>query len=232
MRGKQKRGSDKVNYILLAAAVVLLSASGVGSANAALTYFSENYTAQVEMYDIGVTLTENIRLRHEGYQQPGLYRQRRRLEESQGVLLEDMLEETDGTLLPGREYTEELAVRNSGNIDEYVRVRIYKYWTSEDGSREQDLAPALIDLNFTDNGWILDESAATEERTVLYWPQVLPVGASTPAFTDTLAIDSSITSKVSTETRTEGGVTTTVTTFDYDGVQVPYRGGSGRCADP
>lgn len=219
MRGKQKRGSDKVNYILLAAAVVLLSASGVGSANAALTYFSENYTAQVEMYDIGVTLTETSASGTKDISSRDYTGSGDVWEESQGVLLEDMLDETDGTLLPGREYTEELAVRNSGNIDEYVRVRIYKYWTSEDGSREQDLAPALIDLNLTDSGWILDESAATEERTVLYWPQVLPVGASTPAFTDTLAIDSSITSKVSTETRTEGGVTTTVTTFDYDGVQ-------------
>ena len=54
---------------------------------------------------------------------------------------------------------------------------------------------------------------------MLYWPQVLPVGAATPAFTDTLAIDSSITSKVTTETKTENGVTTTTTTFNYDGVQ-------------
>ena len=54
---------------------------------------------------------------------------------------------------------------------------------------------------------------------MLYWPQILPVGASTAAFSDTIAIDSSITSKVTTETKTEGGVTTTTTTFNYDGVE-------------
>ena len=102
MRGKQKRGSDKVNYILLAVAVVLLSASGVGSANAALTYFSENYTAQVEMYDIGVTLTETSASGTKDISSRDYTGSGDVWEESQGVLLEDMLDETDGTLLPGR----------------------------------------------------------------------------------------------------------------------------------
>ena len=219
MRRKNRRGSDKVNYILLAAAVLLLGASGVGSARAALTYFSENYTAQVEMYDIGVTLTETSAAGTKDISSRDYTGSGDVWEESRGALLADMLDETDGRLLPGRKYTEELAVRNSGNIDEYVRVRLYRYWTKEDGSREQELAPALIDLNLTDSGWIVDEAASTEERTVLYWPQVLPVGAATPAFTDTLTIDSSITSKVTTETKTENGVTTTTTTFNYDGAQ-------------
>lgn len=219
MKRKNSRKNDKLNYILLAAAVLLLGASGIGSGNAALTYFSENYTAQVSMNEIGVTLTETSASGTKEISSRDYAGSGDQWEETKGALLEDMLEETDGKLIPGRKYTEALAVTNSGEIDSYVRVSIYKYWTKEDGSREQELAPALIDLDLTGNGWILDQAASTEERTVLYWPQILPVGASTAAFSDTIAIDSSITSKVTTETKTEGGVTTTTTTFNYDGVE-------------
>ena len=129
-----------------------------------------------------------------------------------------MLDETDGKLVAGRNYKEALSVKNSGNIDEYVRVRIYKSWKNEDGSKETTLAPSLIELNLTQNGWIVDENASTEERTVLYWPSVLKVGESTPAFSDTLKIDNSITSKVTEHTTEENGLKTTTTTFNYDGV--------------
>ena len=44
---------------LLSASVVLLAGSTVGSARAALTYYSENYGAQVEVSNIGVSLVEN-----------------------------------------------------------------------------------------------------------------------------------------------------------------------------
>ena len=44
--------SKQGTVFFAAAAVVLLLASGIGSANAALTYYSENYTAQMEMKDI------------------------------------------------------------------------------------------------------------------------------------------------------------------------------------
>ena len=175
-RLKKVMKGRKGTFLLLGAAVLLLAGSAVGSARAALTYYSENYTAQMEMYDIGVTL------------------------------------------VAGRNYKEALSVKNSGNIDEYVRVRIYKSWKNEDGSKETTLAPSLIELNLTQNGWIVDENASTEERTVLYWPSVLKVGESTPAFSDTLKIDNSITSKVTEHTTEENGLKTTTTTFNYNGV--------------
>ena len=91
-------------------------------------------------------------------------------------------------------------------------------WKNEDGSKETTLAPSLIELNLTQNGWIVDENASTEERTVLYWPSVLKVGESTPEFSDTLKIDNSITSKVTEHTTEENGLKTTTTTFNYNGV--------------
>ena len=53
--GRFLRGK-KGTLLLGAAAGILLLSSAIGSTKAALTYFSENYTAQVEMKDIGVTL--------------------------------------------------------------------------------------------------------------------------------------------------------------------------------
>lgn len=216
---KSTSRGKKTTVLLLGAAAVLLAMSTVGSARAALTYYSENYTAEMAMYDIGVTLVETSASGTKDISSRDYTGSGDVWKETQGVLLENMLDETDGKLRLGRNYKEELSVRNSGNIDEYVRVRIYRYWTKEDGVREQSLAPDLIDLNLTQNGWILDENASTEERTVLYWPSILPVGESTAALSDTLKIDSSVASKVTTETTVENGVTKTVTTFNYDGVK-------------
>lgn len=214
---KMSRGR-KGTWILLALAVVLLLSSAIGSTRAALTYYSENYTAQMEMYDIGVTLVETSAQGTKDISSRDYTGSNDEWDTTQGVLLGDMLEETDGKLQLGRTYTEQLAVKNSGTIDEYVRVRVYKSWTNADGSKQTDLAPSLIILNMTNNGWIIDEANSTEERTVLYWPYILEVGETTPALCDTIQIDDSIGSKVTKTTTTENGVTTTTTTFNYDGV--------------
>lgn len=42
---KRKKSFPKITVLLLAASAVLLVGSGVGSARAALTYYSENYSA-------------------------------------------------------------------------------------------------------------------------------------------------------------------------------------------
>ena len=46
---KRKKSFPKITVLLLAASAVLLVGSGVGSARAALTYYSENYSAQMNM---------------------------------------------------------------------------------------------------------------------------------------------------------------------------------------
>lgn len=218
-RIKEVLGGNKTTWILAAIAVVLLAFSALGSAGAALTYYSENYTAQMETYDIGVTLVEKSAKGTKDISSRDYLESSDDWKQTQGALLTDMLEETNGKLELGRKYTEELSVKNSGNIDEYVRVRIFKNWTKEDGSKETTLAPSLIVLNMTQNGWLIDESASTEERTVLYWPNVLKVGETTEPLSDTLKIDESIGSKVTKNTSTENGLTTITTTFNYDGVQ-------------
>ncbi len=211
--------SKKGTIVLTSVAVALLLVSGIGSTQAALTYFSENYTAQVEMKDIGVTLVETSAQSTKDISSRDYTGSDDAWDTTQGALLTDMLEESDNQLQLGRAYKEELSVKNTGTINEYVRVRIYKSWTDKDGNKETTLSPSLIILHMTNNGWIIDEDASTEERTVLYWPNILAVGETTSALSDTLTIDSSIGNKVTKTTTVEDGVTKTTTKFNYDGVK-------------
>ena len=221
---KQKKRMKVVSPVmtlgLFVLAVALLLGSSIGGTRAALTYYSETYTSRIQMYDIGITLLENdkaISWRNYSSAGDGTW------EVGPGDLLKEMLAEGE-TLTLGKKYQEELKVRNTGTINEYVRVSIYKYWLDENGKKICDLSPDLIHLNLVNLGtdWIVDEKASTEERTVLYYNRLLyseGQGTSeTALFADSLTIDDSIAKKVSQETEEIGNYTTITTTYDYDGV--------------
>ena len=200
-----------------ALAVGLLASSSVGGARAALTYYSETYTSRVQMYDIGVTLLENDKeiswRNYDSRKDNGSW-----LEEK-GVLLENMVPEGEKFKI-GVWYPEELKVMNSGTINQYVRVSLYKYWLEENGEKVQTLTPDLIDLELqTDNGWMIDEESSTDERTILYYNRVLETGETSPAFAGRLKIDQSVTAKVTQTTEKTANGSKIITTYDYDGVQ-------------
>ena len=213
---ERKKHGPLAAIALLVAAAVLLLISGTQTARAALTYFSQDYAAQVQMYDIGVTLTENgsdVSWRN--------YTQRDDVwNENTGVLLQNLLPEGEQLQL-GRTYPEVISVRNTGSIDQYVRVKLYCYWTNANGSKNTELSPDWIDLHLTTgNGWIEDTSARTAERRVLYYTSILPTGATAPALSDTLTINDKLAAKVTETTATnDNGQTVITTTYDYDGVQ-------------
>ncbi len=197
--------------VLLSASAVLLIGSTVGSTRAALTYYSENYGAEVTVSNIGVSLLENGEtVSRRDYDSNGEWN------ETSGALLADLQEET---IVPGKEYDEALAVSNSGSIDSYVRVILNKSWTDSESSTDPNLSPELIDLNLlTDNGWIIDEDASTAERTILYYTNILPAGETTPALSDTVRIDPAVADKVTEEVTTdENGYKTITFTYAYDG---------------
>ncbi len=214
----KKKKSFKMNPVfLLVAAAILLMTSAVGSTQAALTYYSETYTAGTTLYHIGVTLTENGKdVSWRDYIEEGEWN------EHTGTLLEELLG-TDKELILGKRYEEVLTVRNTGGIDTYVRVILTKSWQDEKGVKNAMLSPDMIDLNIVngENGWLIDETATTPERTVLYYTKVLPVGESTPALTDTLRIDPAIGTKVTeyVETKIENRreYKTIVYEYDYNG---------------
>jgi len=220
--------SPAATLLAFAAAIGLLLFSSVGGARAALTYYSENYSSRIQLYDIGVTLLENGReIAYRNYNS-----NRESWNEKRGVLLEHMLEADGKTevLKPGKTYQEDLCVRNSGTINQYVRVNIYKYW-KKDGVKQPEMSPGLIKLNLVNTGaggWIEDTEAATKERTVLYYNKPLKAmddgtGEVSPPFADALAIDGEITARVTQDVTEEvkDGVTyrTVTTTYDYDGAE-------------
>ena len=211
MMKKKKFPFRVTTAVLLSASAVLLIGSTVGSTRAALTYYSENYGAEVTVSNIGVSLLENGEtVSRRDYDSNGEWN------ETSGALLADLQEET---IVPGKEYDEALAVSNSGSIDSYVRVILNKSWTDSEGSTDPNLSPELIDLNLlTDNGWIIDEDASTAERTILYYTNILPAGETTPALSDTVRIDPAVADKVTEEVATdENGYKTITFTYAYDG---------------
>lgn len=244
--------SPAATIILFAAAAGLLLFSTISGVRAALQYVSENYTGHVEMYDIGVSLREKCQT---GDSRIVAYRNHIKNSEDQWNEVEGgvgkLLEEKyflgdDPELVIGKTYPEEISVENTGNIDEYVRVTLYRYWTDPEGNKvfepntkgssTQGLSPALIDLNLVnENVWLLDESASTEERLVFYYAKMLgKQDGSTSVETlqtkdadsvslplcDSITIDKSIADKVTqTETvvdKNEEGVTHTKITTKYD----------------
>ncbi len=209
MKKKKKRSFPKVTVLLLAASAVLLVGSGVGSARAALTYYSENYSVQMNMQSIGVSLVENDQVvSSRDYADADKWEGT-----TEGSLLSNLLGE-DEKFTPGKKYEEAISVTNSGNIDTFVRVIITKSWQDANGGKNTSLDPQLIELNYlTDNGWVVAEDQSTTERTVLYYTKALPVGESTPALSDTLRINESIASEVNKTVKDN----TITYTYKYDG---------------
>ncbi len=226
--------SPKTTVVAFGMAVALLLFSSIGGTRAALTYFSETYASRVQMSNIGVTLQEKgqhdedfkaVSKRDYNDASNGTW------SENTGALLEGMLAKGEDLKL-GKKYKEELRVQNTGDINQYVRVSIYKYWVDGKVEKGQEpvkfpnLDPSLIELNLVNiagqeggsGRWLLDEEASTKERTVLYYSEVLEAEEPTDPFTDTVKINDNIASKVTQTVTKKDGDTTIKTTYDYDGV--------------
>lgn len=241
---KKKLASPVVTVVLFAVAAVLLLTSTIGGTRAALTYQSEDYIAQVALDHIGVTLLENGERVSWRYYTPKSGDQQYELIEEKGKLLTSMLKK-DEKLQLGKKYEEKMSVVNSGGIDEYVRVTIYKYWlpaestaqTQEESTdstatekvrkKMQELDPGLIHLNLVNpDVWLKDAEAsgsegsgAYKERTVLYYKDILKMGEETQPFCDSIMIDKKIANKVREEVTQNGNYKTIKTIYAYDGVE-------------
>lgn len=188
-----------VTVALFALALVLLGGSTVGGARAALTIESQDYNSEIGTSHIGVALVENTK----------------RLGDD-GKLLGDLLSRNGDTALKtGKHYKEELAVENTGAIDAYVRVTVYKYWLDEQGNKYPAMDPQWIKLGLNlEDGWSEDEdeTTATPERTVLYYSPVLPSGKTSSPFLTHVYIDNKAGRQVTQST--ENNVITT--TYVYN----------------
>ena len=200
-------------FAMLALAVGLLAYSTVGGTRAALTYYSQTYTSQFEMFDIGITLLENgTEVHQRNYSKDS----RDFVENFNQQLLTTLTEvgtgKTSDKFEFGKKYKEELTVANTGTIDEYVRLTVRKYWVNADGkTKRTDLDPSLINVHFTnDPNWLVD-SAYTDsstERTTLIYNTPLKKGEMIKA----------VVSEVKTE-KTADGMTIVTTTYTYNGLR-------------
>lgn len=217
MRKKASR-NRRVTYLLLALAVLMLLGSAVGSTRAALTYYSENYTAEITVSQIGVTLLENDKpVSRRDYNEDTWEEETNAGKDTvSGALLQEMIPEGEELVL-NKTYKEELAVRNSGNIDEYVRVRIYKYWMDKDGKKETSLSPDMIHLNLINTDKWIRGKTNSAECTELYYKGILPAEAKTELFADTIRIDGKLAESVELQENKETHVITMV--YKYDGVE-------------
>ena len=200
-----------VTAVLFALALLLLGSGTVGGARAALNIQSEYYNSEVELYDIGVALIEK--------QADDSFK----VVAGKNALMGETSQigaaiKADGKLLPGKTYSEVLAVRNTAEINEYVRVSVFKYWQDANGNKVPEMDSKWIKLGFvTGNGWTIDTSSTTEERTMLYYGTDIAPGMDTTPFLSTVTIDDTVLTKVSQSTSVENGVTVIRTTYIYNG---------------
>lgn len=205
----------RTTILLFGASALLLLGSVVGSSQAALTYYSEDYQAEIGTTEIGVTLMENgVPAGRQG--------------ENGGQLLAGMTDDKrGGKIQPGKPYTEELSVQNSGGIDEYVRMIVYRYWWEDNkenpengGEKRTDLSPELIKLHLKEgSGWVEDKTASTDERMIFYYTSALKPGESSGALTDKLMIDSSVLERVEENVASTNDGKVITLKYDFDGVR-------------
>ena len=198
---KKKSKTPKWTLALLVLALVMLGAGGVMVARAELTVFSQDYNAEFGMDHLGIRLLEN-----------GDY-----------VPSDGMLSPLEGTIEPGKVYKEEIACRNTSDIDQYVRLSIRKYWMDKNG-KNTNLDPALIELtfgdsDFNDGSWQINPDETTAERTTYYYSTVLEGGEDSDPVVDQLVVNGEVIDwdNVTITGPTDGKITYE---YKYDGYTV------------
>ena len=180
--------------LLSVLAAGLIGFGGVNAAAAAPRVESRQYGAEVVLSDISTSLVET-NAGHSG-----------KVVAAEGVaeaLLEGRVPEGENLTI-GKEYKEELAVTNDGDIPQYVRVTVNRYWEGEDG-KDVSLEPDLIKLALGD-GWKVEE-ADNGEHMVFYYQGVLQPGETSSPLIKSVAIDPAVMDAIG-----EGGE------YEYEGV--------------
>ena len=98
----------------------------------------------------------------------------------------------------GEDIEKRITIKNSGNISEFVRIIITKYWADKDENKIENKnggvdIDELIELNFTgDENWLIDEARTTTERTLAYYKKAIDVREETGALIDSIKISPDI----------------------------------------
>ena len=215
---KEFLGKPLVTGALFAVALALLLLGSIGGTRAALTIQSEYYNSEVEVLNIGVALVEK--------DTDGVFQvvsgKDALMGENTPIGKAVKIENSESKkFYVGKKYPETLAVRNTADIKEYVRVAVYKYWLDEDGTtKNYEMDSDWIKLGFVTSGnWSIDGESTTKERTVLYYSEPIAPGEDTTEFLESVTIDPKATKKITKTEVVEGNVTKISWTYDYNGKQ-------------
>ena len=207
---------------LFAIVIGLLTVTTVSGARSTLIE-SADYIYDFEMYHIGITLLE-YNPKEKADVEKGWRNYEYNDAEGKWIVNDatdvkyELLSHIDPFVV-GKTYEEKLAVKNSGKIDQFVRVKVYKYWKNKDGKKDPTKDPANIQITFdTSDGWVLDDTAHTSERDILYYENILASGEKTPYFTKDITVKGDVLTPVKTE-ETDGNYTKITYTYEYDGAQ-------------
>ena len=207
MKAEKSKKKIMAPVVALLATAIILAVAMAGTAQAALDKRSNVYEANIQLTSLDVALTEN------GQERSG-----------EDTLLTDLIPK-DKEFAVGYRYDENLAVKNVGEEPEYVRVSVNRYWVDEDGNKATDLLPKLIELGWSDNGWVtatgtaLSKADMNKEQTVFYSKNPLAVGDSL-TFATTLRFNPDILGAAKVDKVNKGqredGVYYVTTYYDYD----------------
>lgn len=125
-----------------------------------------------------------------------------------GEVLKRMINEGE-TVILGNNYLEQMSIKNSGDMDQYVRVKITKDWRKA-GEIQIKQDPETIDFDFGDD-WIVDE-----KNGWLYYTKPILMGETSSPFVKSLKIKDEIKNVIDyTETKNEENATVITSTRRY-----------------
>ena len=207
---------SKRTLVLLAVTALVFCGGGFTGTKAALTYFSNDYTAGFELNHLQVHLIENgVDVCHDNNK--SIYTVHRtddkvaqeKKPKYKGNLVEYLGYKNEdahygeaaaytlgepGKVEPGRTYKEELCARNGNNVEEYVRVIVRKYWVDSNDKKSTVMDPALIKLTYNgkaynSGAWTVNSKEHTVESDTYYLKKKLGANKTSALLFNELTID-------------------------------------------
>ncbi len=184
----KKKTLSGVYFAAFLLALSLLTFTTINGARALPSEESEVQTTEMTMHSVNVAVEE-------GSEAEDSWEQICEGPDSVGEAFSAFLQED---ITVGKTYYDDFRVKNTGDMDEYVRVEIYRYWLKkaddEQGrgfedfdtsntDKDLNLDGSLVELVLGDSeNWIEDDDNSTDERLILFYTQLLEADESTDVF--------------------------------------------------
>ncbi len=208
---KQTRKTSLFFAVVLLLAAAMITGLLVKEARAALIY-GNGADVQMDMANVGVALVVDGEPLSGGSAQA-----------ADDAAQSSSLLAGIGNMDPGYPYAQTIAAANTSGSEEYVRIIVKKYWTDEDGNKQTDLDPSLIELTYGGEayntaGWFLHEEESTREQSVYYCRAALAAGGSSPDLFDSVRLAPKIAKAYTLNETAQADGSEITAAFSYDGM--------------